>query len=163
MWKVRVHWHHSCLFFMISLKMKKLWAFQICEYGHFHGNLSVHIVHETCCDDWPETSTFSYSNAHNSFIFNAVVIKLGSPLDVLSAEFISVIRLCVRLIGCYKYSKFLKSFAWLWDADMCLLILDDIIKLNKKEGRGNRGGRGAGGRRGRGNMPMIDFIIPQTY
>ena len=46
---------------------------------------------------------------------------------------------------------------------MCLLILDDIIKLNKKEGRGNRGGRGAGGGRGRGNMPMIDFIIPQTY
>ena len=48
--------------------MKKLWAFQICEYGHFHGNLSVHFVHETRRDAGRETFPFSYSNAHN-FLF----------------------------------------------------------------------------------------------
>ena len=69
-------------FFMISLKIKKLGAFQICEYGHFHGNLSVHFVHETRGDDGPETFPFSYSNAHIFFIFKAIVTQLASPLDV---------------------------------------------------------------------------------
>jgi len=67
---------------MISLKMKKLRAFQICEYGHFHGNISVHFVNETRRDDEPETFSFSYSNAHNFFIFKTIATILGSPLDV---------------------------------------------------------------------------------
>jgi len=32
-------------------------------------NLSVHYVYETRRDDRPETSPFSYSNAHNFFLF----------------------------------------------------------------------------------------------
>ena len=72
---------------MISLKMKK---FQICEYGHFHGNISVHFVNEMRRDDGPETFPFSYSNAHNFFIFKAIATKLGSPLDVcLLSSFLS--------------------------------------------------------------------------
>ena len=71
-------------FFMISLKIKKLGAFQICEYGHFHGNLSVHFVHETRRDNGPEIFPFSYSNAHNFFIFKAIVTKLGSIIILLS-------------------------------------------------------------------------------
>ena len=83
--------------------MKKLWAFQICEYGHFHGK-SVHFVHKTRRDDEPVTSPFSYSNAHNLFIFKAIARKLDSPLDVcLLSSFLSSDCVCGYIIGCYKY------------------------------------------------------------
>ena len=65
-------------------------GFQFCECRHFHGNLSVHFVHETRRDNGPETSPFSYPNAHNSLFFKAIATKLDSPLDVcLLSSFLS--------------------------------------------------------------------------
>ena len=42
----------AVVFFYDIFKNEKV---QICEYGHFHGNLSVHFVHETRREDGPET------------------------------------------------------------------------------------------------------------